>query len=293
MLLLEQLINGLSVGAIYALFAVGFGIVFSTMQILNLAQGVYASYGAMITYFILDRAGLPFWLAVILGVIGAGVVAVLVDQIAFEPLRRRGVQLLGAVIASIGMWIGLREVLSIVTGATQVGFPSDSAPRGQVSLGSIDLLQNQLLSLVCAAVVIAGVYYLLHKTNVGSAIRAVGFDKNSAQISGVNPQTMIISAAMLSGAVTGLAGILLATGQNFDFHVGDALLLQGFAAVVIGGMGDVRGAALGGLLIGVVQTLSAAYISASFQDAITFGLVLVVLLWRPTGLLGSANFQRA
>lgn len=293
MLLLEQLINGLSVGAIYALFAVGFGIVFSTMQILNLAQGVYASYGAMITYFILDRAGAPFWIAVILGVLGAGVVAVLVDQIAFEPLRRKGVQLLGAVIASIGMWIGLREVLSIVTGATQVGFPSGTAPRGQVSLGSIDLLQNQLLSLVCATVVIAGVYYLLHKTNVGGAIRAVGFDKNSAQISGVNPQMMIIGAAMLSGAVTGLAGILLATGQNFDFHVGDALLLQGFAAVVIGGMGDVRGAAIGGLLIGVVQTLSAAYISASFQDAITFGLVLVVLLWRPTGLLGSANFQRA
>lgn len=293
MLLLEQLINGVSIGAIYALFAVGFGIVFSTMRILNLAQGVYATYGAMLTYFLLDASGVPFWLAAVLGVLGAGIVAVLVDQIAFEPLRRRGVQLLGAVIASIGMWIGLREVLSIATDATPVGFPPSTVPRGEISLGPVDILKTQLIAVVCAVVVVAAVYYLLHRTNVGSAIRAVGFDKRSAQIAGISPQTMIIGAAMLSGAVTGLAGILLAGGQSFNFHLGDTLLLQGFAAVVIGGMGDVRGSALGGVLIGVVQTLSASYISASYQDAITFGLVLVVLLWRPTGLLGTANFQRA
>lgn len=293
MLLLEQLINGVSIGAIYALFAVGFGIVFSTMQILNLAQGVYATYGAMLTYFVLDSSGLPFWLAALIGVLGAGVVAVLVDQIAFEPLRRRGVQLLGAVIASIGMWIALREVISIATDATPVGFRPGSVPRGQISLGPIDILKTQLIAVICATVVIAAVYFLLHRTNIGSAIRAVGFDKRSAQIAGISPQTMIIGAAMLSGAVTGLAGILLAGGQSFNFNLGDALLLQGFAAVVIGGMGDVRGSALGGVLIGVVQTLSASYISASYQDAITFGLVLVVLLWRPNGLLGQTNFQRA
>jgi branched-chain amino acid transport system permease protein len=292
-LFLEQLINGICTGSVYALFAVGFGIVFSTMQILNLAQGVYATYGAMIAYFAISDAGLPYWAGAVIGVLAAGLVAVIVDQIAFEPLRRRGVQLLGAVIASIGMWIALREVLSIATDATPVGFPPSTVPRGQVSIGPIDVLQTQLIALICAAVVIAGVYLLLHRTNVGSAIRAVGYDKRSAQIAGINPRTMIIGAAMLSGAVTGLSGILLAGGQSFNFNLGDGLLLQGFAAVVIGGMGDVRGTALGGVLIGVVQTLSAAYISASYQDAITFGLVLVVLLWRPTGLLGTANFQRA
>lgn len=293
MLFLEQLINGICTGSIYALFAVGFGIVFSTMQILNLAQGVYATYGAMITYFAIDDYGLPFWLAVIVGVLAAGIVGVLVDQIAFEPLRRRGVQLLGAVIASIGMWIALREILSIATDATPVGFPSSSVPRGEISIGPIDILKTQLIAVVCSFVVITAVYFLLHRTNVGAAIRAVGFEKRSAQIAGINPQMMIVGAALLSGAVTGLAGILLAGGQSFNFNLGDGLLLQGFAAVVIGGMGDVRGSALGGLLIGVVQTLSASYISASYQDAITFGLVLAVLLWRPKGLLGTANFQRA
>lgn len=293
MLLLEQIINGVCTGAVYALFAVGFSIVFSTMQILNLAQGIYATGAALVAYFATSSFGLPFWAAALVGVLAGGLIAVIVDQVAFEPLRRRGVSLLGAVIASIGMWIGLQEVASIATDATPVGFPPDSVPRGVLDLGAIQVLKTQVLALVCAVVVITAVYLLLHKTNVGSAIRAVGFDKRSAQIAGINPQVMIIGAAMLSGAVTGLAGVLLAGGQSFNFHLGDALLLQGFAAVVLGGMGDIRGAALGGVLIGVVQTLSGAYISASYQDAITFGLVLVVLLWRPTGILGTASFQRA
>jgi len=293
MLFLEQLVNGICTGAVYALFAVGFGIVFSTMQILNLAQGVYATYGAMLTYFVLTRTGVPYWLAVIIGVAAAALVAVLVDQVAFEPLRRRGVQMLGAVIASIAAWIALREVLSIATNSTPVGFPSHTVPRGVVHLGGIDILQTQLMALICSVVVITAVYVLLHRTNVGSAIRAVGYEKRSAQIAGINPRTMIITAALVSGAVTGLAGVLLAGGQSFNFNLGDGLLLQGFAAVVIGGMGDVRGSALGGLFIGVVQTLSASYISTTYQDAITFGLVLVVLLWRPTGLLAAANVQRA
>jgi branched-chain amino acid transport system permease protein len=293
MLFVEQIINGICVGSVYALFAVGFGIVFSTMQILNLAQGVYATYGAMITYFALTKVNLPFWLACVVGVLASSLVALFVDQLAFEPLRRRGVQLLGAVIASIGMWIGLREIMSIATHDTPVGFPPNKSPRGLIQLGSISILETQLIALVCSVVVIAGVYILLHRTNVGSAIRAVGYDKRSAQIVGISPRKMIVGAAMLSGAVTGLSGILLANGQSFGSGLGDALLLQGFAAVVIGGFGDVRGSALGGIAIGVVQTMSAAYISTTFQDAITFGLVLVVLLWRPTGLFGTANLVRA
>jgi branched-chain amino acid transport system permease protein len=183
--------------------------------------------------------------------------------------------------------------MSIATDATPVGFPPGTVPRGQISIGPLDLLKTQVLSVVCAVVVISAVFLLLDRTNFGAAIRAVGHDKRAAQIAGINPQVMIIAAALLSGAITALAGILLAGGQSFNFNLGDALLLQGFAAVVIGGMGDVRGAALGGVLIGVVQTLSGSYISTSYQDAITFGLVLIVLLWRPTGMLGTASFQRA
>lgn len=293
MLFLDQLVNGISIGAIYALFAVGFSIVFSTMRILNLAQGVYATYGAMITYFVLANTNLPYWLAAIAGVIAGGVTAVFVDQIAFEPIRRRGVELLGSIIASIGMWIGLREIMSIATDATPVGFPPARAPRGLLTIGPITVLHAQLIAVGCSIVVITAMYLAMHRTTIGSAIRAVGYDKRSAQITGVNPRTMIVVAAVLSGAVTGLSGILMATGQSFNFALGDGLLLQGFAAVVIGGMGDLRGGAIGGLLIGIVQTMSATYISSSYQYAITFGLLLAVLLLRPSGLIGTVNLRRA
>ena len=293
MLIIEQIINGISIGSIYALFAVGFGIVFSTMQILNLAQGVYATFGALLTYFALTLIGVPFWLAAILGIAGAAVIAAIVDQVAFEPLRRRNVGMLGAIIASIGVWIALEEVAAIMTESTPVGFPPGSIPRDSFTIGGVSILQTQVLAVVLSALVISGVYILLHRTRVGAAIRAVGFDKKSAMIVGVNPRTMIISAALLSGAVTGLSGILLAGGQSFNFTTGNVLLLQGFAAVVIGGYGSVLGAALGGVLIGVVQTMSQSFVSSAFQDAITFGLVLVVLLYFPRGLLGTTETMRA
>lgn len=293
MLFLSQLIDGIGTGAIYALFAVGFSIVFSTMQILNLAQGVYATYGAICTYWAMTKLHAPYWLGGIAGIAAGAILAMLVDQIAFETLRRRGSQLLGAVVASIGVWIALREVVSILTSSTPVGLPSTGLPTGRIVLGRISILDTQVIAVVCAIVVITLAYLLLHKTRLGSGIRAVGYDKRSAVIAGINPRLMMVAAALLSGAITALAGILLASGQSFDFSLGDGLLLQGFAAVVIGGMGDLRGSAVGGLFIGIVQTLSGAYISTSFEDAITFGLVLVVLLWRPYGMLGTAAFQRA
>jgi branched-chain amino acid transport system permease protein len=290
---LGQLINGISTGAIYALFAVGFSIVFSTMRILNLAQGVYATYGAICTYWAMTKLHSPYWLGCVLGILAAGIVAAVVDQVAFEPLRRRGDQLLGAVVASIGVWIALREVVSIETSSTPVGFPARATPSGRIVIGQITILETQVITVGCAILVISAVYLLLQRTQLGSAIRAVGYDKRSAVIAGINPRRMMLAAAMVSGAVTGLAGIMLASGQTFDFSLGDGLLLQGFAAVVIGGMGDLRGSVVGGLFIGVVQTLSGTYISSSYQDAITFGLVLVMLLWRPRGLLGTKAFQRA
>jgi branched-chain amino acid transport system permease protein len=293
LLIIEQIINGISIGSIYAMFAVGFGIVFSTMQVLNLAQGVYATFGALFTYFALTLIGVPFWLAAILGVTGAAILAVIADQVAFEPLRRKNIGMLGAIIASIGVWIALEEVASILTDATPIGFPSGSIPRESISIGGVSILQTQVLAISLSAIVITAVYVLLHRSRVGAAIRAVGFDKSSAMIVGVNPRTMIVSAALLSGAVTGLSGILLVGGQSFNFTTGNVLLLQGFAAVVIGGYGSVLGAALGGVLIGVVQTMSQSFISSAFQDAITFGLVLVVLLYFPRGLLGTTETVRA
>ncbi|OLT13467.1 hypothetical protein BJF79_20710 [Actinomadura sp. CNU-125] len=295
MLFLQQLVNGISLGAVYALFAVGFGVVFSTMRILNLAQGVYATWGALFAYWTITEAGLPFAVAVLAGAAAGAVTAVAVDQIAFQPLRSRGggEQLLGTIITSVALWISLREAASLATGAAPLGFPPGTVPNDLLQVGGVRVLMTQLLAIVCAVAVTAAIHLILHRTRLGSAIRAVGHDRGAAMLGGVDPRVAILTAAALAGAATGLAGVFFAAGQTFTFGLGDGLLLHGFAAVVIGGMGDVRGAAFGGFLIGVVQVLSAQYISASFQDAITFGLLLAVLVARPRGLFRTVELGRA
>ncbi|MCP9967952.1 branched-chain amino acid ABC transporter permease [Actinomadura madurae] len=294
MLFVQQLVNGIALGAVYALFAVGFGVVFSTMRILNLAQGVYATWGALTAYWAVANLGLPFAVACLAGTAAGALAAVAVDQVAFQPLRSRGgEQLLGTIITSVALWISLREAASLATGAAPLGFPPGTVPDGLLQVGGVRVLTSQLIAIGCAVAVTAAIHLILHRTRLGSAIRAVGHDRGAAMLGGVDPRVAILTAAALAGAATGLAGVLYADNQTFTFALGDGLLLQGFAAVVIGGMGDVRGAALGGLLIGVVQVMSAQYISNSFQDAITFGLLLVVLVARPRGLFRTVELGRA
>ncbi|GAA2280176.1 branched-chain amino acid ABC transporter permease [Actinomadura luteofluorescens] len=294
MLFVQQLINGIALGAVYALFAVGFGVVFSTMRILNLAQGVYATWGALVAYWAVAELGLPFAVACVAGMAGGALTAVMVDQVAFQPLRSRGgEQLLGTIITSVALWIALREVASLATGAAPLGFPPGTVPGGLLHIGGVRVLTTQIIAVVCAVAVTALIHLLFRHTRLGAAIRAVGHDRGAAMLGGVNPRTAILTAAALAGAATGLAGVLYADNQTFTFALGDGLLLQGFAAVVIGGMGDARGAAFGGFMIGIVQVLSAQYISNSFQDAITFGLLLVVLVARPRGLFRTVELGRA
>jgi branched-chain amino acid transport system permease protein len=294
MLFLQQLVNGIALGAVYALFAVGFGVVFSTMRILNLAQGVYATWGALVAYWAVANAGLPFAAACLIGTATGALTAVVVDQVAFQPLRSRGgEQLLGTIITSVALWIALREVASLATGAAPLGFPPGTVPDGLLHVGGVRVLTTQIIAVVCAVAVTTMIHLLLRRTKLGTAIRAVGHDRGAAMLGGVNPRAAILTAAALAGAATGLAGVLYADNQTFTFGLGDGLLLQGFAAVVLGGMGDVRGAAFGGFMIGIVQVLSAQYISNSFQDAITFGLLLVVLVARPRGLFRTVELGRA
>ncbi|GAA4296621.1 branched-chain amino acid ABC transporter permease [Actinomadura sp. NPDC048955] len=294
MLFVQQLINGIALGAVYALFAVGFGVVFSTMRILNLAQGVYATWGALVAYWAVAELGLPFAVACVAGMAGGALTAVMVDQVAFQPLRSRGgEQLLGTIITSVALWIALREVASLATGAAPLGFPPGTVPGGLLHIGGVRVLTTQIIAVVCAVAVTTLIHLLFRHTRLGAAIRAVGHDRGAAMLGGVNPRTAILTAAALAGAATGLAGVLYADNQTFTFALGDGLLLQGFAAVVIGGMGDARGAAFGGFMIGIVQVLSAQYISNSFQDAITFGLLLVVLVARPRGLFRTVELGRA
>lgn len=293
-LFLQQLLNGLAVGSTYALFAIGFGLVFASMGILNLAHGTFATWGAVVALMAVVTLDLPFFVALGVGVVAAGLIGLAVDQIAFQPLRGRSAGPLGPIITSIGCWIVLLELALIVNGPSAKNFPDSWAKSAMFEVAGLSITAPQLLSLVSVVVVGGLVWVFLTRTRFGAATRAVGHDQVSAMLGGVDPRKVIFVTAFLAAAIAGLAGVLSGLATNNVSHtLGEAMLLKGFAAVVVGGFGDVRGAVFGGLLIGVSEVLGAEYISSSFRDAITFGLLFLFLVLRPSGLFGEVRYQRA
>jgi branched-chain amino acid transport system permease protein len=293
-LFLEQLINGCALGSLYALFGLGFGIVFATLGILNAAHGTYASWAAIAALAAVERLGLPFPLALLAGVVGGGVLALLVDQIAFQPLRSRGGGMLGALITSIAFWIILDSLAGTATGQQSLSFPRGSFPGTMFHLGAIPLPAMQIVTVCAMLAVTAGIHVLIRHSRFGAAMRAVGWNQTAAALGGVNPRYVVVVTAFLAGATSGLAGVLggIST-HNVSFTLGEGLLLKGFAAVVVGGYDDVRGTAVAGVGLGILEVLTAQYLSSGLRDGITYALLLAFLLLRPRGLFGGTGFSRA
>jgi branched-chain amino acid transport system permease protein len=293
-LFLEQLVNGWALGSLYALFGIGFGLVFSTLGILNAAHGTYASWAAIIGYYAVERIGVPFPVAIAVGVMGGGLLAVLVDQVGFQPLRAKKAGLLGAFITSVAFWIILDSLAGFATEQQSLAFPASSYPNKMVSIGPIMVPQMQIITIAALIVCTVGIYLLIQKTRVGAAMRAVGWNEVAAGLGGVNARMVIVFTAFLAGATSGLAGVLggIST-SNVSYSLGEGLMLKGFAAVVVGGFDDVRGTAIAGICLGIIEVFVAQYISTSMRDGVTYTLLLLFLVVRPRGLFGSANFMRA
>lgn len=293
-LFLQQLLNGLAVGSTYSLFAIGFSLVFASMGILNLAHGTFATWGAIVALLTITTLDLPFWLALVVGIVAAGLIGVIVDQLGFQPLRGRGSGSLGLIITSIGFWIILLELALVVNGPNALRFPDSELKSARFTLGPLSVSGPQALSIIALVVVGLLVWLFMTRTRFGSAIRAVGYDRTASMLGGLEPRKVIIFTAFLAAAIAGLAGILsgFAT-NNVSPSLGEGMLLKGFAAVVVGGFGDIRGAIVGGLLIGVFEVLGAEYISSGLRDAITFGLLFLFLIVRPSGIFGEVRHERA
>ena len=292
-LFFAQLLNGAALGALYALFGIGFGLVFATLGILNAAQGCYASFAAITALYAVDWAGLPFWLGLPVGLLAAACIAILVDQIGFQPLRNRGGGMLGALITSIAFWIMLDSLAGFATGQQSLAFPPGTTPGGIYHIGPLLLPQIQLLTIVALIVVAVSMHWLIAHTGFGAAMRAVGYDPVAASLGGLDSRLVVIATAGMSGAISGLAGVLggVATA-NVAATLGQGLMLKGFAAVVVGGYDDVRGTAIAGVALGIAEVFCAQYLSTSLRDGITYALLLGFLMVRPRGLFGRAGFVR-
>lgn len=293
----QQTANGLGEGAIIVIFALGFSLIFSQLGILNVAQGTFATWGAIISYYFYEDMGHSIWLSAVVATVAAGLIGVVVDLTCFTPLRGRGSRgggLFSTLITSIGAWIALLSLAQLVIGANANGFPPGSTPSRVFHVAGLQITSMVAIDFVAAIVVSVAMWLLLGRTEFGASVRAIGRDPRTIAIAGINTRVVVLWTAFLAAALSGLAGVLNGMTNNvITYNLGEPLLVVGFAAVVLGGVGSITGTVLGGFAIGLIQVYSAQYISSSFQDAITYAVLLLVLVARPQGLLGRARLVRA
>jgi branched-chain amino acid transport system permease protein len=289
-MLMQQLLNGLVVGSVYGVFALGFTLIFGVNHIMNMAHGAVFMWGAFAGLFVVLTFDAPFLVAVLCGAIGGGLLAVLLDFVAFRPLRKRNAPEFSSIVSSIGASLILLSLAQQVTATRVMRFPFDIFP---IVVFNFFGLRIQLLQLVIIGIVIlmvVGLLYYLYRTSYGRQIRSVAYSESTSRLLGINPVVINFQVFFLSGALAGIAGVLIGIVFNsVHFMMGEPLLLRAFVVIILGGLGSIPGAVIAGLLIGVVQTLSVAYLSAGMADAIVFSLLFLVLLFRPTGLFGGAT----
>ncbi len=286
--LLQYLISGLTVGAIYALVALGFSIIFNASHVINFAQGEFVMIGGMAAASLV-ATGLPLPLAALLAVGVTTLVGLALEKFAVE--RARGASVVTLIIITIGASILLRGLAGLVWDKNLHALPAFSGDR-PIPVGGATVLPQSLWVLGVAIVVLAALWWFFNRTLYGKAMLATSHNRLAAQLVGISVRRVLLAAFALAAALGALAGILIAPITFTAWDVGVMLGLKGFAAAILGGLGSGPGAVLGGLLLGLVESLSAGYVSSAYKDVIAFAIILVVLVLLPSGLLGQRAAER-
>jgi branched-chain amino acid transport system permease protein len=299
----QELVNGITTGALYSLVALGFSMVYGVLKLLNFAHGDLYMIGAYIGFFVIQWFGGPQHLTiavplllVIMFVLAAGLVGglgVAIERFAYRPLR--DAPRIAPLITAIGVSFFLESSALLLFGAQyRVYNTADfiSLSSG-IQIGSVTIDSVQILVLVLGVVLMAGLQLLVNRTRLGRQMRAVAADREAAEMLGINVNFVITATFFLGSALAGVAGIM--GGLLFNqvtSTIGFIVGLKAFTAAVVGGIGSIPGAMLGGLVIGVAESFVTGYISSTYSNLIVFGILIVVMLLRPTGLLGRAQLQK-
>jgi branched-chain amino acid transport system permease protein len=292
--LAQQVLNGLFLGAVYALFAVGYTLVFGVLDILNLAHAAIFTAAAF-TAFSLAEGAMPLWAAFVVATLLAGVLGILLDRVAFAPLRRRNAGTLAPLISSIGVAIIIGAVLRAIYGVDERHFTTaglDSAPA--IHVGPVTFTSVELAIFLSAIALMVVLSWILRATTLGRRIRAVAEDRLAASLLGVNLERTIAATFFIASGLGGAAGIL--TGLEYNsvtLDMGAPIELKGLAVIILGGMGSVTGAVIGGFIIGAVETFAIAYGLSPWRDALVFGVMFALLVARPAGLFGKRALRSA
>jgi len=292
---LQQLVNGISLGSVYALFALGFTLVFGVLEIINLAHSAVLAVGALLAYTLFTRLGVGLIPALLGSFIGTGLLGIAIDYVAFRPLRIRQAARLASLISSIGVALILVNLGQILWGSEPLSYPPGTVPLRFFTAGGVTVSLLQIVTLATTVALLIGLRLLLTRTKVGMAIRAVAENPTTASLLGMPFDRVVMFTFFLSSALGGVAGVLigmLLQGSVSPF-MGNAYGLKGLAAIILGGMGDITGAVLGGFIIGIGEIMIVQYLNSSYRDGVAFGLLFLVLIIRPTGLLGQRRGREA
>jgi branched-chain amino acid transport system permease protein len=281
--MLQLVLSGAAMGAIYALVALGFVMLYNATNIINFAQGEIVALGAYLCVFAAAAFGLSYLPTLGAALLAMAVVAPLLFLVAYYPLRNRS-QLVG-VVGTIGIGIALKNLLLLVAGP----LPRTLAPflgGGQVSIAGATLPLQSVVIIVVAALMFTAHYAFTHYTSTGIQLRATAQDREMAQLVGVRVNSMIGITFVASGLIATVAGFLVAPIVFVSPDMGLPLMLKAFIAIVVGGFGSIPGAVVGGLFVGILDTLTAAYVSSTYRDVFTFLVFIAVITVRPTGFFG-------
>lgn len=288
--IIEQLINGLRTGSIYALIALGYTMVYGIARMINFAHGDIIMVGAYMLYVTVQVLKLPIPLAIIITIITCAVLGITVEKIAYKPLRQAPP--LAVLITAIGMSFFLQSSALLIFKATPIPLAS-IIPNTNVKLGGITISSVTIVTLAVTAIAMIALTLFIEKTRTGTAMRAVSEDREAAELMGIDVNQTISMTFAIGSALAAVAGILFITQyQSLRPTLGALPGIKAFVAAVLGGIGSIPGAMLGGILLGIIESISKAFISSELADAIVFGVLVIVLLVRPSGLLGKKKFVK-
>lgn len=281
---LQQLINGLTLGATYALIALGYTMVYGIIQLINFAHGDVYMIGAFIAVAVLSALKVNVFAAMFIAMAACMAIGISIERVAYRPLRKSS--RLAPLISAIGVSIFLETLMTMLKGPSPVGFPAvitDSVYR----LGSVSVSKVQIIILVVAGLLMLGLHLVIKYTRVGKAMRATSEDYDTANLMGINVNRIISFTFAIGSALAAAGGVLVGMYFNSVFPLMGVMAgLKAFCAAVLGGIGSIPGAMVGGIFLGVAEVMGVAAGYGSYKDAIAFGLLIICLLFRPTGLLG-------
>lgn len=291
----EQLINGITQGAFYAMFAAGLTLIFGVMRIINMAHGGIFMWGAFISWFIITRLDLPFLVCVAIAAFISGCMGLVLDKFIFAPLRKRDSSYLQPLVTSLGASVILINLAEKIFGTRVVRYPFEKIPlSGTVNLLGVEISGLQISLLVSALLIMGCLWFLVNKTKIGIQIRAIEENPRFSRMLGINVEKNLKIVFYVACSMAGIAGLFIGLAYNYvSPYMGQAVALKGYCIIILAGLGSIPGAILGGFILGFFEVLTVVALSSSYKDVGAYILLLLILAAKPAGLFGSSEEARS